>query len=433
MFPSGRSRLPGENVQAARFSRIASVALLGASLLFGSSLVVMAEETCVPPGWRSISSDGKPATGSGVWTGSRILVWGSEGGASYDPVTDTWEPISSVGGPAAGSVVWTGTEMLVWNGRDVSGGRYDPQTDTWSPMSSVNAPSTRFGYQFAWTGSRLIIVGGEREDPSPPDCYVTATGGGLYDPATDSWSPVTSGEARDGAGSVWTGTYFYVGGDVVESYIDSGCVASDVLPIRRLDLVTGVWEEVTTPGLLANPNLVWTGDEIYNLTSGIDVGRYRYHEATSLWREFPDPPFGPYSNYTGLWTGDVILIYRRGDDSGFYDPRSGFWTPLATGVEAPISGGWTQVWAGDQLINWFYSAAYSFGNDPDQDGSCGGDDNCAFTPNADQVDWDVDGAGDICDNCLTTPNPEQLDIDGDGVGGRLRQLSGDPERRPGRW
>ncbi len=73
--------------------------------------------------------------------------------------------------------------------------------------------------------------------------------------------------------------------------------------------------------------------------------------------------------------------------------------------------------------------------DADGDGVADTDDNCAFTPNADQADADGDGVGDACDSEPTEPddldgdgvpdgrdyctwmtNPDQADTDGDGVG-----------------
>src|SRR5262249_22763154 len=57
------------------------------------------------------------------------------------------------------------------------------------------------------------------------------------------------------------------------------------------------------------------------------------------------------------------------------------------------------------------------------------DDNCPFTPNADQADVNWDHIGDACtndydndtvtndhDNCFAVPNTDQADLDGDGVG-----------------
>ena len=43
-----------------------------------------------------------------------------------------------------------------------TGGRYDPATDSWTPTSRVNAPSARREHTAVWTGSEMIVWGGER-------------------------------------------------------------------------------------------------------------------------------------------------------------------------------------------------------------------------------------------------------------------------------
>jgi len=66
--------------------------------------------------------------------------------------------------------------MLVWGGSpqlqiatDNGGGRYDPATDTWVPISmGVNVPSSRFFHTAVWTGTEMIVWGGES---------ITSTGG----------------------------------------------------------------------------------------------------------------------------------------------------------------------------------------------------------------------------------------------------------------
>ena len=143
-----------------------------------------------------------------LWTGSRLLIWGgfingsqfSDGGV-YDPVSDTWESKpnlnSGTGAPSQrylATGAWTGSTMIVWGGQDGSsnqfddGGIYELATDTWSLPTGLqtgasNAPAARSYHVSGWTGSRLLIWGGggvsEYDD------------GGIYDPATDTWAAST--------------------------------------------------------------------------------------------------------------------------------------------------------------------------------------------------------------------------------------------------
>ncbi len=50
---------------------------------------------------------------------------------------------------------------------------------------------------------------------------------------------------------------------------------------------------------------------------------------------------------------------------------------------------------------------YEQSDDSDHDGIDDDLDNCAFTPNTDQLDADGDGIGDACDNCAGVSNPDQ--------------------------
>jgi hypothetical protein len=69
------------------------------------------------------------------------------------------------------SAVWTGTVMIVWGGSSKipddkttltnSGGRYNPSTDSWAATSTTGAPSARDNQTAVWTGTSMIIWGGE--------------------------------------------------------------------------------------------------------------------------------------------------------------------------------------------------------------------------------------------------------------------------------
>jgi N-acetylneuraminic acid mutarotase len=107
-----------------------------------------------------------------------MLIWGGEEsggvetntGGQYDPATDSWTPLSAIGAPsgrAQHTAVWTGLRMVVWGGdRDGSGnvtdsgGQYDPATDSWSDLSTAGAPTARQYHTALWMASRMVVWGG---------------------------------------------------------------------------------------------------------------------------------------------------------------------------------------------------------------------------------------------------------------------------------
>jgi N-acetylneuraminic acid mutarotase len=172
---------------------------------------------------------------SAVWTGTEMVVWGGSqfGGAllntggRYNPATDSWQPTSTVGAPTArygSTAVWTGTEMVVWGGSngDVNsnasllntGGRYNPSSDTWQPTSSVGVPAARSNHRAVWTGSMMIVWGGNVAGVVGPQPTYT---GARYNPASDVWTATSNQSAASSRSShvqVWTGTQMIVWGGI---------------------------------------------------------------------------------------------------------------------------------------------------------------------------------------------------------------------------
>jgi hypothetical protein len=62
---------------------------------------------------------------------------------------DNWAATSTINAPTGRyehTAVWTGSEMIVWGGEfpaSNTGGRYNPSTDSWTATSTTNAPSAR--------------------------------------------------------------------------------------------------------------------------------------------------------------------------------------------------------------------------------------------------------------------------------------------------
>ena len=83
-------------------------------------------------------------------------------------IDDTWTATTLTNAPSARKrhvAVWTGSEIIVWGG-DFSdgtthylntGGRYNPSTDSWTATSTINAPDPRFDHTAVWTGSEMIV------------------------------------------------------------------------------------------------------------------------------------------------------------------------------------------------------------------------------------------------------------------------------------
>lgn len=181
--------------------------------------------------WAAMNTVGAPsarAQHSAVWTGDRMIVWGGHtgnnnvplaDGAVYDPAADSWTPMAVTGAPAARhqhTALWTGTEMIIWGGQTSwhpssargDGGIYDPAANAgsgaWRAVSLVGAPTAAAGHSAVWTGQQMIIWGGGGRNT-----------GGLYDPGTDTWSATSTVGAPAGRSShaaVWTGSRMLVFG-----------------------------------------------------------------------------------------------------------------------------------------------------------------------------------------------------------------------------
>jgi hypothetical protein len=196
--------------------------------------------------WRDLSADGFPwvalQSGEVLWTGHLLVGWGGQigqgahyqvltnQGAFYDPRTDRWKAMSTSGAPIAralaGNIVTGDDRIFVWGGavRSVvqttvppddpeakaltmtpgltcpsqdplecsfgDGAIYDPASDRWTGIASAGAPSPRMGHIMAWTGTHLLVWGGNVYLPGPSYAlWTTLADGALYDPSTGTWTP----------------------------------------------------------------------------------------------------------------------------------------------------------------------------------------------------------------------------------------------------
>lgn len=228
--------------------------------------------------WAAVSANSAPAKRSGhvaVWNGKRMLVFSglnstgllglTDAGGAYDPVADAWTALPTPGLPEPrrfATAVWTGTEMLVWGGLGdsvelASGGRLACDANgiptTWSAMSTVGAPSARTGHSAVWTGSKLIIWGGQNGG-------VNLNDGAIYDPAANTWTALPSTGAPSSRSyhvAVWSGS---------EMLVFSGEDASGTLPTgSAFDPLRNRWRTLdTSTGALSRSRAtgVWSGTQL---------------------------------------------------------------------------------------------------------------------------------------------------------------------------
>ena len=124
-----------------------------------------------------------------------MIVWGGadairlNSGGRYNPGTDSWSATNTANAPDARSshtAVWTGSEIIIWGGDSGffflnTGGRYNPDTDIWTATSITNSPSGRGFHTAVWTGGEMIVWGGYTK-------FQWLNTGGRYDPLANSWT-----------------------------------------------------------------------------------------------------------------------------------------------------------------------------------------------------------------------------------------------------
>lgn len=420
-----------------------------------------------------------------VWTGSEMIVWGgpyASRSGRFDPVADAWRSMSAVGAPEAyygHTSVWTGREMIVWGGsinsynqRLDTGGRYDPIGDAWTATSRVGAPSPRGNHTAVWTGTEMIVWGGDGETRYWSESPELGNGA-RYDPRDDRWRAMAPGAVpRQNHTTVWTGAEMIVwGGHWTRRWVEIECnwfwctwhYWSRRNPLSqgfRYDPHADTWTAVTEDGQPEKRTAhaaVWSGSEMIVL-GGHDCesspwgGCYpvpvetggRYDPRADRWlpvSEIGAPDW--FWERSATWTGTDVLVLGGASGQGGghrYDPRTDRWTAVSA-VDAPVfASSPVEASAGGTVLFWGSGNSAADGGafvaDGDEDGVCFLD-NCIDAHNPGQDDRDGDGFGDACDacpdgpghadfdgdalcdavdNCPVLTNPEQSDVDADGNG-----------------
>jgi galactose oxidase-like protein len=215
---------------------------------------------------------------SAVWDGTEMILFGgsySNKGVKYNPTSDIWTPITNAPLSVTNqSAVWDATDnvMIVWGGDSTSttgfnkyGYKYSPGGNIWSaiPISTTGEPSIRANAGAVWTGTQMIIFGGNYFSGSSgniplSDCYA-------YTPGTDSWTTLAAPfYGMPNPHCVWTGTDMLVWGTyystLTSTYYNFG---------YDYNVGSNSWTNITTDGSAGNnddrSDVFWDGSGMWTL------------------------------------------------------------------------------------------------------------------------------------------------------------------------
>ncbi|HYV28071.1 MAG TPA: galactose oxidase, partial [Candidatus Eisenbacteria bacterium] len=175
-----------------------------------------------------------------------------------------WQIRANGPGPRfAHTMVWSGAEMLAWGGGVAgqflnTGGRYNPATDSWQPITTTGAPAGRWFHQAVWTGTEMLVWGGRAAFSSSQS---NQNDGGRYNPVSDTWSFITTNDApqrRSIFVAVWSGTEMLVWGGATDG-------GASLATGSRYNPASNSWRPISENGAPVPRTscvAVWTGTEM---------------------------------------------------------------------------------------------------------------------------------------------------------------------------
>lgn len=276
-------------------------------------------------------SEGKAIT----WGGVDQYACELGDGAIYDIAQDSWELMddSDPDYPSPRSFfasAWdpVGEKMYIWGGyidcqndRENTGVIYDPATDSWSSITTVNAPLKRAMALGLWTGSKFIVWGGEDEN------WEVLNTGGIYDPASDSWTETDTTDPDTPSGRAYhmaeyiDGRMFIWGGDNYSESLNDGAL---------YDISSNSWIALPESSLAprGSSGIKWNGRDIF-LWGGNDTNQIPFVYFGDGERYNPiEDNFSPISttgapskrsNISTLWIDKYFFVWGGVGGAGGYN------------------------------------------------------------------------------------------------------------------
>tara|TARA_B110001454_G_scaffold219057_1_gene249639 strand:- start:83255 stop:84811 length:1557 start_codon:yes stop_codon:yes gene_type:complete len=273
----------------------------------------------------------------------------STSSASWTPRVGigSWQKMSTINAPSKRnyhSMVWTGSKVIVWGGQHENTGAtntgavYDPTTDSWTPTSTIKAPTARTAHTAIWTGSEMIVWGGGWQRT-----------GARYNPSTNTWTSMTNVNAPIGCvfhTAIWTGSKMIVWGGEVD--LPNSSAPATTNSGAAYDPSNDTWTAISTtaaPSERTQHAAVWTGSKMiiwgggsYNhdtYTGNINGGVYDV--STNSWSTVSNIGAPGQQNFAGVnngasWDGSNLLVHdneRYSIGGGKYNLANDQWSRIS--------------------------------------------------------------------------------------------------------
>jgi hypothetical protein len=324
---------------------------------------------------------------AGLWSEARQRAREPEGDAAWKPSPPRRRRLVAI---AVAFALFAVSGVFAWQAfqRD---GRLDTPTPEPSQIANpgVNPlaalpegwtelpapPDVRTGAASAWTGSHLIVWGGQMAHC----CEESLEDGYALDPVSGratALPPAPIG-ARSFSASAWTGSELLIwGGTSAGGRFDGGAILDDG---AAYDPEAGNWRLLPPAPIEGRmPFSVWTGSELIVWGSQERDRRFMdgaaYDPAADTWRTIADAPF-ELTDGSAVWTGEEMIVFGAALHGGnfpesetaigaAYNPGADTWRRLPDSDLSPQAS--TAAWDGGEMIAWDYlngSQAYDSATD----------------------------------------------------------------------
>ena len=254
----------------------------------------------------------------------------------------------------------------------------EPKPVAMSPLSP------RSSAMAVWTGTEVLVIGGEPRSTCPPggDCiapdFAPLADGAAYDPAADSWRTVAdaplnmSGNARP----VVVGDLVYV------LVLDASWRPGGTGGFLEYDTASNSWRQLPTPGD-GRFEIARFGDSIVAFRGSDEASPAPdlvFDTISATWQSLPDDPLSPSFDRTMVSVGGDLFLFAKdlvanpGSEqpslvrTAVLDPATMTWTLRSDseilGSESPVAVGREVIFAnsgsadGGQVNNWGRSYPY---------------------------------------------------------------------------